>query len=101
MPAGLSTTTPWPPAPASPAGPGRRGCGAGTATSTLRCCPSRSGSSAPSIRTRSPPAPTSPVSTGEAEDAAEARDQFAALLLVVERVYGVKYRDTLHDHPEK
>ena len=35
----------------SPAGPGRRGMRPGPGTSTPRCCPSASGSSAPSTRT--------------------------------------------------
>ena len=41
-----STRTPWPPGPTWPAGPGRRGTRPRPATSTLRCCPSTSRSSA-------------------------------------------------------
>ena len=42
--------TPWPPATTSPAGPGRRGMRPGPATSSPPCCPSASGSWAPSTR---------------------------------------------------
>ena len=45
-----STRTPWPPAPTSPAGPGRRGMRPGPATSSPRCCRSASGCPAPSTR---------------------------------------------------
>ena len=80
--------------PTSPAGPGRRGMRPGPATSSPRCCPSRSGSSA-----RAPGHPDRPANlaswTGEAGDAAGARDQFAALLPVEERVLGPEHPDTL------
>ena len=46
-----STPTSWPPAPNSPARPGRRGMRPGPATSWPRCCPSASGSRAPSTPT--------------------------------------------------
>ena len=46
-----STRTPWPPARASPAGPGRRGTRPRPGTSSPRCCPCASGSSARSTRT--------------------------------------------------
>ena len=50
-PTGPSTATPWPPATNSPAGPGGRGMRPGRATSSPPCCPSSSGSWAPSTRT--------------------------------------------------
>ena len=79
----------------SPSGPGRRGMRPGPATSSPRCCPSASGSWAPSTPTPWPPAPTSPAGPGQAGDAAGARDQFAALLPVSERVLGAEHPDTL------
>ena len=45
-----STRTPWSPATISPAGPGRRGMRPGPATSPPPCCPSASGSWAPTTR---------------------------------------------------
>ena len=79
----------------SPPGPGRRGMRPGPATSSPSCCPSRSGSRAPSTRdtlvARHDLAPW----TGEAGDAAGARDQYAALLPIVERVQGPEHPDTL------
>ena len=93
-PTGRSTRTPWPPASSSPAGPGRRGMRPGPATSTPRCCPSSSGCWA-----RAPGHPGHPRDlarwTGQAGDAAGARDQYAALLPVVERVLGAEHPDTL------
>ena len=66
----------------------------GPGTSSPRCCPSSSGSSA-----RAPGHPDRPANlarwTGEAGDAAAARDQFAALLPVRERVLGPEHPDTL------
>ena len=79
----------------SPAGPGRRETRPRPGTSSPRCCPCASGSSARSTRTPCPPARTSPSWTGEAGDAAAARDQFAALLPVRERVLGPEHPDTL------
>ena len=67
----------------------------GPGTSTPRCCRSASGSWAPSTPTRSPPAANLAYWTGEAGDAAGARDQYAALLPVCERVSGAEHRDTL------
>ena len=67
----------------------------GPATSTPRCCPSSSGSSAPSTRTPWPFAATSPPGPGEAGDAAGARDEYAALLPIRERVSGPEHPDTL------
>ncbi len=76
-------------------GPGRRGMRPPPATSSPRCCPSASGSSAPSTRTPWPPAHNLARWTGEAGDAAGARDQYAALLPVRERVLGPEHPDTL------
>ena len=52
----------------------------GPGTSSPPCCPSASGSWAPSTPTPWPPATSLARWTGEAGDAAGARDQFAALL---------------------
>ena len=63
----------------------------GPATSSRRCCPSSSGSCGPehpdTLATRHNLA----VWTGEAGDAAGARDQFAALLPIHERVLGPEH----------
>ena len=67
----------------------------GPATSTPRCCPSRSGSWAPSTRDTLTARDNLARWTGEAGDAAGARDQFAALLPVRERVLGAEHPDTL------
>ena len=60
----------------------------GPGTSSPRCCRSASGSWAPSTPTRSTARANLARWTGEAGDAAGARDQFAALLPVRERVSG-------------
>ena len=82
----------------SPPGPGRRGMRPGPATSSPPCCPSASGSWAPStphtLTTRHELARW----TGEAGDAAGARDQFAALLPIRERVLGPEH-PRHPDHP--
>ncbi len=57
----------------------------GPGTSTPRCCPSASGCPAPSSCTE------------KAGDAAGARDQYAALLPIRERVLGAEHPDTLTD----
>ena len=67
----------------------------GPATSSPRCCRCASGSSAPSTRTPWPTRANLARWTGEAGDAAGARDQFAALLPVRERVLGPEHPDTL------
>ena len=90
-----STPPRSPSAPTWPTGPGRRGMRPGPGTSSPRCCRSASGSSAPSTPTRSPTAPTWPAGPGEAGDAAGARDQFAALVPVRERVSGAEHPATL------
>ena len=65
------------------------------ATSSPRCCPSASGSLGPehpdTLTTRANLARW----TGEAGDAAGARDQYAALLPIRERVLGPEHPDTL------
>ena len=67
----------------------------GPATSSPRCCPSRE-------RVLGPEHPDTLTAranlarwTGEAGDAAGARDQYAALLPVLERVLGPEHPDTL------
>ncbi len=57
-----------------------------------RWCPSVSGCLAPTTRRRWPSAPTT---RGRRGDAAGARDQYAALLPIRERVLGPDHRDTL------
>ena len=91
------TRTPWPSAPTSPAGPGRRAMRPRPATSSPRCCPS-------SERVLGPEHPDTLTTranlarwTGQAGDAAGARDQYAALLPIVERVFGPEHPDTLTD----
>ena len=61
------------------------------ATSTRPWCPSASGSSARSTRTPGRPRQPGPLDRG-AGDAAAARDQYAALLPVYERVLGPEHR---------
>ena len=92
-----STPPRSPPAPAWPAGPGRRGIRPGPGTSSPRWCRSSSGSWAPSTPARSTDRANLARWTGEAGDAAGARDQFAALLPVLERVSGAEHPDTLAD----
>ena len=91
------TRAPCSPGPSSPAGLARRGMRPGPGTSSPRCCPSASGCPAPSTRTPWAPARDLAFWTGEAGDAAGARDQFAALLPVRERVSGAEHPDTLTD----
>ena len=67
----------------------------GPGTSTPRWCRSASGSPVPSTPRRSPPAHSLARWTGEAGDAAGARDQYAALLPVRERVSGAEHPHTL------
>ena len=64
-------------------------------TSTPRCCRCASGCSARSTRTPCAPAATSPTGPGMPGDPAAARDQYAALLPVYERVFGPEHPDTL------
>src|ERR1700740_620221 len=54
-----------------------------------------SGSWGPSTRTRWTPGTTLPTWSGEGGDAAGARDQYAALVPVYERVSGRQHPDTL------
>ena len=89
-----STRTPWPPGTTSPAGPGRRVTPAGRGTSARRCCQWWSGSSARSTRTPWPPGGNLARWTGEAGDPGGARDQYAALLPVIERVLGPEHPDS-------
>ena len=74
----------------------RRGMRPGPATSTPRCCPYRSGCSGAehpdTLGTRANLA----TCTGRAGDAAGARDQYAALLPVFERVLGAEHPVTLN-----
>ena len=65
------------------------------ATSTRRCCPWSSGSSAPSTRDTLITRASLAYYIGKAGDVAGARDQFAALLPVYERVLGPEHPDTL------
>ena len=67
----------------------------GPATSSLRCCPSASGSSAPSTRAPWTARANLAYWTGVAGDAAGARDQYAALLPIRERVSGPEHPGTL------
>ena len=67
----------------------------GPVTSSPHCCLSSSGSWVPSTRTPWLPCGNLASWTGEAGDAAGARDQFAALLPIVERVLGPEHPDTL------
>ncbi len=67
----------------------------GPATSTPRCCPSASGCWAPSTRTPLTTRVNLAAWTGEAGDAAGARDQCAALLPICERVLGAEHPRTL------
>ena len=90
-----STRTPWTPGTASPSGPGRRGMRPMPGTSSPPCCPSTKrvlGAEHPgTLFARDHLA----YYTGEAGDAAGARDQFAALLPIQERVHGAEHPDTL------
>ena len=79
-------------------GPLDRGGGGsrpGPGTSSPRCCRCASGSWAPSTPTPSTARGNLARWTGEAGDAAGARDQYAALLPVRERVLGAEHPDTL------
>ncbi len=67
----------------------------GPAISTPPCCPSLSAHSDTSIPTVLSSAPFIAYWTGQAGDAAAARDQLAALLSVRERVLGPDHPDTL------
>jgi hypothetical protein len=67
---------------------------AGPATSTRRCCRSWSGSSPDYPYTLAARARLA-YWTGEAGDAAGARDQLAALLPILERVLGPEHPETL------
>ena len=67
----------------------------GPVTSSPRCCPSASGSWAPSTRDTLTARGNLAYWTGQAGDAAGARDQFAALLPIRERVLGPEHPDTL------
>ena len=64
------------------------------ATSTPRCCPCLSGCPARAPGHRDHPQQPRPLDRG-AEDAAAARDQYAALLPTVERILGPEHPDTL------
>ena len=64
-------------------------------TSSPRCCPCSSGSSARSTRDTLTARGNLANWTGEAGDAATARDLFAKLLPVSERVRGPEHPDTL------
>ena len=68
----------------------------GPGTSSPRYCRSASGSPAPSTETLAARANLA-FYTGTAGDAAGARDQYAALLPVTERVLGAEHPDTLTD----
>ena len=83
------------PAQPRPLDRGGGGFGRRPGTSSPRCCPSASGSSAPSTRTPWTSARDLACWTGVAGDPAAARDQFAALLPVRERVLGAEHPDTL------
>ena len=67
----------------------------GPVTSSPHCCLSSSGSWVPSTRIPWLPVTTWPTGTGEAGDAAGARDQLAALFPVRERVLGPEHPYTL------
>ena len=67
----------------------------GPATSSPPCCPSASGSWAPSTPDTLTTRDNLAFWTGEAGDAAGARDQLAALLPIRERVLGPEHPDTL------
>ena len=67
----------------------------GRATSSPRCCPSASGCSAPEHPDTLATRPNLARLTGEAGNAAGARDQYAALLPIQERVLGAEHPDTL------
>ena len=67
----------------------------GPATSTPRCCPSASGCLGPEHPDTLTARGNLARWTGEAGDAAGARDQFAALLPIVERVLGPEHPGTL------
>ena len=64
-------------------------------TSSPRCCRCSSGSSARNTRTPWPPGSNLAYWTGQAGDPPAARDQYAALLPVFERVLGPEHPDTL------
>ena len=95
-----STPARSPPAPTWPTGPGRRGMRPRPGTSTPRCCRSSNGS----LGAEHPSTLTARSNlarwTGEAGDPAGARDQYAALLPVRERVLGAEHPDTL-DRPRQ
>jgi len=89
-----STGTPWPLAPTSPPGPGRRGIRPGARGQFAALLPIRE-------RILGPDHPHTLAGrgnlarwTGSAGDSAAARDQYAALLPIRERVLGT-------DHPER
>ena len=67
----------------------------GPATSTPRCCPCVSGCLGPEHPDTLMARGNLAHLTGQAGDAAVARDQFAALLPVVERVLGPEHPETL------
>ena len=79
----------------SPLDRARRGTRPRPGTSSPRCCRSASGSSARSTRPPCTARGNLAHWTGEAGDAAGARDQYAALLPVRERVLGPEHPDTL------
>ena len=89
-----STPTPWPHAPALPTGSGRRGRGRrpGPVRRTAASSPARSRSRASGYLVSRHNLANF---TGYAGDAAAARDQFAALLHVRERVFGADSPDTM------
>ena len=87
---GPSILTRSSPAATWPAGPGRREMRPRPATRSPRCCPSWNGSSARPDHPHRPRLP-GPVDRG-GRDAAAARDQFAALLPIVQRVLGTDRR---------
>src|SRR5262249_43166073 len=92
---GPSTPKPWPPAPTSPRGPGARGARAGPRPGSPRLRPRGGGGGGAA---RPPPLAARrdlARCTGRLGDAAGARDQFAALLPIVERVLGADHPATL------
>ena len=74
---------------------GQAGDAAGARDQSPRCCPSRSGSWAPSTAETLTTRANLARWTGEAGDAAGARDQLAALLPIRERVLGAEHPHTL------
>ncbi len=65
------------------------------AISSPHCCRYASRSSVPNTRTAWPSGASLAYWTGQAGDAAAARDEFAALVPVCERVLGPEYPNTL------